>query len=272
MDSSYISLIFFILITIGYYFIKKSLKVEMFDNSKAFIQYEYSNYITMFVYFLAIVFTQFAFNIYVLLDNCGGSIINNIGSAGVITFLPWTFIFGIVMIVLIIFPGFKSAFSNVIGYFVVSGSANQILTTLLKAPSESSTPQSPDEETGDDADLVRKLLANTSILINQITPINFNTYWASLAASIMKPTHKNDLEIKQQLLDIVVRKDNIGEAFWYIYTAVLLISITQYSITSRGCVKDINAMKASHEEFLKSEADLKAQNDKIQSTVYKTTS
>ena len=53
------------------------------------------------------------------------------GAAGIFTFIPWTLIFGVLILVLSIYPGFKSAFSDVIGYFYVSGSANKVLTELL---------------------------------------------------------------------------------------------------------------------------------------------
>jgi hypothetical protein len=77
----------------------------------------------------------------------------------------------------------------------------------------------------------------------------------------MKPKYNSDpVSLKnkeQELLDVVVTRDNIGEAFWYIYTAILLISIIQYNIASRPCVKDPAAMQANYQKFL---ADQEATN------------
>ena len=53
----------------------------------------------------------------IITSTCGGSITENMGAAGVFTFLPWVLIFGVLILVLTIYPGFKSAFSDVIGYF-----------------------------------------------------------------------------------------------------------------------------------------------------------
>ena len=60
------------------------------------------------------------------MSKCGGSLDKNIGAAALFTFIPWILIFGVMLAVLIIFPSFKNAFSNVIGYYVVSGQANEL--------------------------------------------------------------------------------------------------------------------------------------------------
>ena len=83
------------------------------------------------IYLLLVMVTQFLINASIISSTCGGNITENMGAAGVFTFLPWTLIFGVIIIILTIYPGFKSAFSDVIGYFYVSGQANKILTTLL---------------------------------------------------------------------------------------------------------------------------------------------
>ena len=121
MDSSYLSLFIFILITILYYmFIKAPLTVATLDDDKAYMQYSSSSYLYLLIYFLMVVLSKFGLNASILSNKCGGSIINNIGTAFLMTFIPWIFIFGGVIAILIVFPGFKSAFSNVIGYFAVS--------------------------------------------------------------------------------------------------------------------------------------------------------
>jgi hypothetical protein len=112
----------------------------------------------------------------------------------------------------------------------------------------------------DAADAIIKLCGNMSILINQIVPSNFLQYMEMLKP-LMKPKYNSDpVSLKnkeQELLDVVVTRDNIGEAFWYIYTAILLISIIQYNIASRPCVKDSAAMQANYQKFL---ADQEATN------------
>ena len=281
MNSSYISLILFFLITI-YYFIglKLPLSVDILTNDKLYAEYNTSNNYYLIIYFLLVVLSQFAINSNVIINKCGGSVSQNIGVAALMTFIPWILIFGVVIVILIMMPGFKSAFSNVIGYFVVSSSANEILTTLLVDTNisdqinKSVNDQSTKEGLTNAAEAIIKICGNVSIFINEITPTDFMEYWTTIVP-LMKEKYTKTAEgkteligLQKQLLDVVVRRDNIGEALWYIYTAVLLTSIIQYNLTTRGCVKDAAAMEASHQQFLEQEAANKAANEKAKSMVY----
>jgi hypothetical protein len=174
-----------------------------------------------------------------------------------------------------IFPGFKSAFSNVIGYFAVAGTANNILTELLVNTDLNQTIDDSTEGNAEKnkslksaAEAIIKLCGNMSILINQIVPSNFVEYWSMLVPLMKEQYQAGAPELKQQLLDTVVMRDNIGEAMWYIYTAILLISITQYNIMKRGCTGDLATMQASHDKYLEQEAAVKATTEKAESTVY----
>ena len=66
----------------------------------------------------------------------------------------------------------------------------------------------------------------------------------------------------------MVTRDNIGESLWYIYTGILLTSIVQLKITTRGCNTDTATMEKNYQEFLDKEAEAKAKQDEIDSTVY----
>ena len=284
-SNTLIPLLFFIIPTIIYYYAKPKLTIDLYaenQQGEAFLSFEKSSHVYTVVYFVCIIFIQFAINSGLIISKCGGSVAQNIGAAGLMTLIPWIFIFGIVIAVLVLFPGFKSAFANVIGYFVVASSANTILTELLintdisksiDQDESAKTNVKKREELQSAADAIIKLCGNMSILINQITPVNFQDYWKMLHP-LMKPQYQNNesdiaKEIKQKLLDVVVLRDNVGEALWYIYTAVLLISITQYSITSRACIQDPAAMKATQQQYQAAETAVNTQNAKAQSTTYK---
>jgi hypothetical protein len=160
----------------------------------------------------------------------------------------------------------------------VAGEANNVLTTLLvnqetKSAIDGETDTTPEkkQELSRAAEAILKLCGNMSVLINQIVPSNFEEYW-SLLKPLMKPEYQTSgeqsMELKTKLLNLVVRRDNIGEALWYVYTAVLLISVIQYNLTTRGCVKDPSAMEASHQAFLKEEEIQNQQQAKLQNTIY----
>jgi len=278
MESTYLSLLLFSILTIVYYIFKPSPQINDVSTDQSYANFTKNGYIPMIIYFLLVVVVQFALNSGVIVNKCGGSVSQNVGAAAVMTFIPWVLIFGSLMLVLIAFPGFKSAFSNVIGYFVVAGEANNVLTTLLvnqetkiAIDGETNTTPEKKQELSKAAEAILKLCGNMSVLINQIVPSNFEEYW-SLLKPLMKPEYQTSdeqsTELKTKLLNLVVRRDNIGEALWYVYTAVLLISVIQYNLTTRGCVKDPSAMEASHQAFLKEEEIQNQQQAKLQNTIY----
>jgi hypothetical protein len=204
------------------------------------------------------------------------------GAAGIFTFIPWTLIFGAVILVLSLYPGFKSAFSDVIGYFYVSNSANKILSELLidkdvqtKIDEDISLAPENKKQLENAADAIIKIFGNTSILINQIVPTNFTQYW-DILKPLMKPKYQINSpqtdEIKEQLFDLVVTRDNVGESMWFIYTGILLTSIVQMKITTRGCANNPKTMEKNYQTFLDAENTAKSKQDLATSSTYTITS
>jgi hypothetical protein len=307
MDNSYLNIITFLLTTLFYYMIlKPTLDYKTVSNGELYKSYTSSNYVSLAVYLLLVMVVQFIVNASIIAQSCGGSISENMGAAGMFTFIPWTLIFGVTIIILVIYPGFKSAFSDVIGYYWISNQANDLLIELLvqqniedslakgtspAAPASPASPASKDTLVGDNnpsqkggndkqairevADLILKLCGNTSILINQMTPRNFEPYW-SLLTPLKKPKYQNDnaaetQTLKKQLFDLTVTRDSIGETLWYVYTGLLLTSIVQLKITTRGCATNPKIMEENYAKFQKQEAAIQAQNATTTGTTYTVT-
>ena len=282
MANSYINIVTFILTTVFYYLaLKPSLSYDDLIDVKKYEEYSKNNYLYLGIYLVLVMLIQFVVNASVISTTCGGSISENIGAAGILTFIPWTLIFGVIIIVLLIYPGFKSAFSDVVGYFYISGSATKIITELLvnrdleKKLTGTETKEER-ESLEDAADAIVKICGNTSILINQIVPDNFEKYWKILTP-LMKPQYRDTnsqetKDIRQELFELVVTRDNIGESLWYIYTGILLTSIVQLKITTRGCNNNTATMEKNYNEFLKKEEEAKAKKAEADSTVYTITS
>jgi hypothetical protein len=285
MGGTYWNIIVFILTTLVYFLaFKPKLTTQIIENKELYEKYTKDSYFRLTIYFLLVILFQFGINIGVIANKCGGSAGQNIGMAALMTFIPWILIFGIVIVVLIVFPGFKSAFSDVVGYFMVSGSANEALSDLLINPNINEKMEGfggePDEkeykleieqeggttkkQMQDVADVIIKLCGNMSILINQIVPSNFNDYW-NILTPLMKTQYQtltpDTLSKKQQLLDLVVSRDDIGEGFWYGYTALLIISIVQYNILNRGCKRSQQEMQDNYDKFLKAEEEAKKKKE-----------
>jgi len=381
MASSYLNIVTFLLTTLTYYLtIKPNLTYEITSNGEQYKTYISNSYMYLAIYFLLVLIVQFFVNSSVISSMCGGSVSENMGAAGVYTFLPWTLIFGVLIIIITVYPGFKSAFSDVVGYFWVASSANKIITDLLVNPDlekilnredndisraekdiatllkkdginvnqkvekninelirELSAPYFIDNNNTDEeksaqydafignkinkflendamaknpvvrdalnkeinqwahiyfpndmkdnnqkggtkeqmqeaADLIIKICGNSSILINQIVPSNFDTYW-NILKPLMKEKYQDDAsrqtkDIKNDLFEVVVTRDNVGEAMWYIYTGVLLTAIVQLKITSRGCVSSQQTMEENYQKFKEAEKKAQEQKELATSTTY----
>lgn len=128
----FLNMITFLLTTYFYYTsLKPKLSYEILSDSSKYVDYMKQSYIGLAIYFLLIVVVQFFINTYAITSNCGGVMTENLTAAALLTFIPWTLMFGAVIVVLTVFPGFKGAFSDVVGYYYVSKNANDLLTDLL---------------------------------------------------------------------------------------------------------------------------------------------
>ena len=283
MANSYLNIVTFLLTTLFYYLaIKPSYTYEISIDPTKQKEYKSSSYMYLAIYLLLVMVIQFMVNASIISSTCGGNIKENIGAAGVLTFLPWTLIFGVLIVILTVYPGFKSAFSDVIGYFWVSSSANKVITELLVDPNiqkkiDTDTTSTPEQKEAmmTAADTIIKICGNTSVLINQIVPSNFQSYW-NILTPLLKPKYQTDNpdteKIKNELFEIVVTRDNVGESMWYMYTGLLLTSLVQLKMTTRGCVSNPKTMEANYQKFKDAEQKAKDQKALATGTTYTITS
>jgi hypothetical protein len=362
MDNSVINFIIFLIFTFIYFSnIRSKASLKDYSSNEGVESYYNSVNSSLLLYFGIILLTQLVTNVIVIMNMCGGSFKENLRYTSIITLIPWTLIFGIIIVIIIAFPNFKNAFSDIVGYYAVSDKVNVILTELLNHSKnvtddvktivdenmvENNTKDNEvktlnklqNQIQAESSDLISEIFSNLSLLINKITPINFNEYWSTLRP-LMKPeyaslspeqdkycyellssTSYNDYlnktkpelpsatpvsttpdsakiamiggttkylnacmnkmtggalpityngengenngslkinneteysilqkycDLKQKLLDLVIYRDNIGEALWYIYTGLLLSSIVKYNINNRGCSKSISQIQTN---------------------------
>ena len=262
-STSYFNTLAFILTTILYAVaMKPSLKLETIEDDEKYLEYKSNNLMYLGAYFILVTLVQFSINSSIITSACGGSAKENFGAAGMLTFIPWIFIFGILIMVLITFPGFKTVFADVIGYYVVAKKANDVLTELLVdsrvQPNMENLPADQKAKVQSAADAIIKIMGNNAVLINKIQPENFNNYWNTLIPLMKQGMDKNS-EIKSRLFDLVVMRDLIGEVMWYVYTGVLLTFLVGLKIASRGCNSSPETMAENLERFKQEQAmDTKA--------------
>ena len=261
MDTTFLSLLFFIICTIIYFrLIKNKTLAEVNDPGLKTNKYYYT-----IAYFIIVIIFQWITSVIYIISTCGGDVLSNFGFAASITLVRWFFIFGPLILMIYFFPGLKSAFSNVIGYYTISRSANKILSELLidvdiNDNLKNLNPNDKDK-LAHTTELILKICGDKSILINQITPLNFNKMWDTLL-TLSNPENSIELNatLKSKLLNDVILKDNIGEAMWYVYTAILIISMVSYQLTTRSCISDISAIRKAQDEYTEYKTTVDAQN------------
>jgi hypothetical protein len=247
----------------------------IFNDDKSLAELKKFEHYSLAGYFALVIISQISLNVMAMYFKCGGDFIDSLTNATSLTILPWSLIFGVVIITIMIFPGFKSAFSDVIGYFYISSKANEVLNTLLvdKNIRMDNLQPSEKDKMKDAADLVMKIYGNTSILINQIVPSNYIQMWDQMRI-LRKPEYQDDNNektkaLKEQLFGLVVTRENVGEAMWYIYTGILIISLVKMNIETRGCSSNIDVMETKYKQFLSTEDDKNKQTKLGSKVVYK---
>jgi hypothetical protein len=277
MANSYLNILTFLLTTLFYYLaLKPALPYTLYQNKQEYKNYISNSYMYLAIYILLVILIQFMVNSSIIASNCGGNITENMGAAGILTFLPWILIFGVLVLILTIYPGFKSAFADVVGYYYVSGPATKLLTELLinkdiekKLTEDKNMTPEKKEALETAADAIIKICGNTSILINQIVPSNFDQYWGILTPLMKEKYQTGGVEsdkMKNDLFELVVTRDNVGESMWYMYTGLLLTSIVQLKITNRGCASNPKTMEANYQKFLDQEQKAKEEKEKAAAT------
>lgn len=298
MDTSYLSILSFLLITWAYYYVASvgKIQLEMRVNEvdktippvvigkgglyETYEAYNSANMGSALIFLLMVVLTQLGLNIYSVIDKCGGSVGKNIGVSLLLTVVPWTIILGGVIGLLMAYPGLKSAFADVIGYYIVSTEANDIIGTIItesKVDEEIEKVKNSNEshEMKRAAEAVMKMCGNKGVLVNSMNPSNFEQMWKVLTPLMVKevdlktsPNNKDNKilnDYKSDLFNLVVKKDNIGEGMWYIYTGLLVTSIVSYNLATRTCSKDSSKTEADHEEYLKTVEELDKEKELNQS-------
>lgn len=221
---SLFALIYFLIITVVYFILK------LFSQTKKMIM------IWTGVYFLALLVGEFFINVSVSGKLCGNP---QYGMAAIITIVPWILIFGFLNMLLIIFPGWLSPFSNTFGYLItkllgIGDLFNNILSTKFE---KDNTPENMKVA----AEALEHIYADKSLLINEITQENFDVFWNRMSgAGLFK---KNASEFKDKLKYFVRVKDLVAEFIWYILTGGLVTSVSYNYMVNADCTRSVDELE-----------------------------
>ena len=212
------------------------------------------------IYVLLLVVGEFIINLNLTNAMCGT---NQYDTAVFITLFPWLFIFGILYLVLSMFPGWLSPFSNTFGYaiaklFGLTNFFNDILKTKLDLGKDSDAA----------SEALEHIYSDKSLLINEITQSNIDRFWTNMKF-IFKPESYTD-ENKEILLSFVRMKNTVSEYIWFMLTGTLVTSVSYNYVVNKGCSQSVKEMKNRRKAYEKRLEEKQAANN-VNPKVYSTT-
>lgn len=210
------------------------------------------------IYFILVLASQFGLNVYLAKQMCNSP--SNVGTAAMATFIPWIFMFGILNLLLNMFPGWLSAFSNTIGYAIasVAGVASLFTDQLLnvgKVPNK------------DAFKVIQNVTNDPSTIINTINDENIEDFWNKSidvqffnAFQQVKPGI-DPPQLFTQLKNFIRLKNIVSYFIWYLLTGILITSISYNYMLSVPCIQTPKQARETAAQFIANQSAKKQASD-----------
>lgn len=255
------SIMFFLVIVTIYYFIKMFTLPNDLNNPKSSM----TDIIYLVIFLCVIIIGNFFINISVSKNLCSGNV--QWYSTFLITFVPWILIFGILNVVLIVFPGWLVPFSNTFGYFVakIAGLNSLFVDEILRPEFDPENIEGKDIKV---AKALTQIYTNETLLINEI-PHNgddeeeniqlFKHFFKTMQkVELFKdPNRKSDEtdserieKAQNKLYKFLKMKDVTAEYVWNILCGFLVTSLSYNYIVNAGCAYSASKMKDRYDSYL----------------------
>ena len=214
MKSASTSLAIFFASTMVYFIAKHLLIDKSMDDMSSM-----STILTL-GYLVIIIGSQIGINISNTAQLCNGT--PQVVPAIMYTILPNFLIFGTLILLLSIFPGWRAPFSNTIGYMVVSLFMNvkDIFNSLFDSKGN---------------ELIDKICSDHSLVINEMTHINYDSFLSRMATDGLLKSNYKQLPAYKELWSCISIKNNIADFLWYILTGTLVITTTYNALLDIKC-------------------------------------
>jgi len=147
----------------------------------------------------------------------------------VATIFPMLFIFGLLQLLLTIFPGWLEPFSNTFGYAIAKiGGAESVVREVLKENASGS---------GDISKAVNNIYNDPSIFLNQFNyndEEDFKTKWSKSKDLFNTEAGVDSLKYKD-FRNMVKLKDLVSQFVWYMLAGILVTSRSYNYIINQPC-------------------------------------
>ena len=241
------SILVFVILTTVYFLLKLlNLPKDLNEGGKGNNKF---NYILVILYVCSLIISNYGLNLDTSTKLCG---ITQWNTVFIITFVPWLLIFGIVSILLIIFPGWKVPFANTFGYLAVK--IGGLKTLFNKDFINSDILNKPEDLKSAGMTVgraIQYIYGNESLLINEIPFQEGNNKTREqnlenfIATMQRVRIFKNNIstESKSKLYKLLLVKDLVSEYIWYLLVGILIASVSYNYIINISCQYSSQKMK-----------------------------
>ena len=243
------TMLYFLFLTIFYaiiYVYTISNSQDMNDTVK-----NSKNTIINLIYSLLLLSGLFFLNLKTSKQICPGSENFQYYNVLIYTIIPWLLIYGILYLLLDLFPGWSKPFSNTLGYIIVNFiGAEKLLNNFLEDKIEN--------KESNLVNAIAKIGSNKSMFINQFSHVkeDFDNFFSELQKSgIFKNENDdnddnddNDNE-KTEFFKLITIKHIIGKLVWYILAGTLIASISFNYLIQMRCDNDIYKVNQDINKF-----------------------
>ena len=232
---------------VAYYFLVYKLYSSSFDEPTQKVNVTAK--VGMFkILLMAVIFlSMYTLNTQQMKAMCPNGTKNLVSKVFFSTFLPFIFMLGTVVVAITIMPGWKSPFSNTIGYSLVK---NVIFRKLFQL-------QDWWERDGTEGNSELEKFnrrSNRTFFVNELTPENFDSAKESLGLTFADGVEK-------KLYQAIVIKDSIAEFIWLFITSILTYSLSQIYIIDSSCEPDVAALMQQNDTNADEEDDEEEDED-----------
>lgn len=230
-------MLFFFIATTIYSIVKYNIS----DNTN-----NQSMLISTICYIIIIIVGEFIINMNLTTSKCKHQ---NWSLAFIITVVPWVLMFGIVILMLIIYPGWKAPFSNTFGYGIARLAGSKSVMEQLFPPNKDTS------GTGNNSEIAQSLAyiyTDQSILMNEVTVENFDNFWQKtepIRDTTLSVEKMNDL--KSSFRKLIQLKDIVAEYVWYMLTGSLVVAVGYNYLLTASCESTAKQKAAAAREAKK---------------------
>lgn len=227
------------------------------------------------IYILMVIVGEYFINLGTTSAMCGST---QWGTAISVTVIPWLVIFGLLNVMLSIFPGWLTPFSNTIGYAITKMmGVGDLFAKILQDEDMDNLPPETQKT-------LARIYSDKSLMINEIpgTVSGFAEFWRRLSPLMNAdaPPADSDAEVEEmlekkpeslayQLYSYVRLKNIISEYIWYMLTGALVTSVGYNYIINAGCELSAAEMQQRHDEYMDKEAELAKAEGRKTARVYR---